>query len=283
VNWFVFALIANLLFVVYTLLGRVLSIKSKNPRAFSVVYNLTCFLIAFLNWLVTRPAFSLNVITPSVLFLTFSAIILWGLFCLLEFYAYKYTEASLSAVLFKTADVIALVIATIFLKEILTSKKILAAVFILGASVLILYQKKKIEINNRGLIYTLLTSVFLGIAWDLDKILTNYYPTSFYVWLVYLFPGIFVYSLSPLSFADLKKEIDLASWKLLLLCLANVSAYYFLVRALALGEASKVVLITSSGSILVVLLGIIFLKERTHILKKLAAAVIVSIGILLLK
>jgi uncharacterized membrane protein len=63
----------------------------------------------------------------------------------------------------------------------------------------------------------------------------------------------------------------------------NLLAYYFLLRAFALAEASKVIMIYSTQTVLVVLSGIVLLAERDYIVRKILAAFIVFIGVLLIR
>jgi len=279
-TWFFLALLSTFFFTLYALLARILSVKSKNPRAFSLVYNFFCSLFVLGLWLIEGE--SLKPITPFVIFLTFIAITLWGLFNRVEYFAHKYMEVSLRTIISKTAELTTFFAATLFLREVMTFKKLLAVSLIVGASVFALYKKNKI-IKTKGLIYTLLTSIFLGLAWTMDKKVSVYYPTSFYVLLGYSLASLYIIPFPTLSFNTVKKEFKRANWKVVLLAFINVLGYYTLIKSFAYGEASKIVLIVASRSVFTILAGIVILKEKSNIFKKIMAGLIVSLGILLLK
>lgn len=279
-TWFVLALLSTFFFIFYSLLSRVLCIKSENPRAFSVVYNSFCSLIVLSFWFFEGQSF--KPINSSILLLTFLATVIWGIFNRVEFYAVKNMEASLLIIVMKIAHLTTFFAATLLLNEVMTVKKILAAALILGGSVFVLYKGDK-KIKDKGLIYALITAISLGFGWTIDKKVSVFYPTSLYVLIGYSIPTFYVWAIPPLPFEAIKKEFRQASWKVILLALINVLGYYTMVKAFAFGEASRITLITSTTSIFVVLAGIIALKERTNIIKKILAGIIVSSGILLLK
>lgn len=274
------ALLSTFFFTFYDILARVLSVKSRNPRAFSVVYNSFCALIVVGLSLLEKPSF--NRISSLVIFLTFIATVLWGIFNRVEFYAHKYMEVSLRTIVGKVAPLTTFLATALFLGEAVTTKKILAAILILGSTVFVLY-KKDGKIGREGLMYTLATSVSLGLAWTMDKKVSVFYPTSFYVLLGYSIPTLYVWAIPPLPFKVIKEEFRSASWKIVLLAAINVLGYYSLMKAFAYGEASKTTLIVSTHSIFIILAGIILLKERSDVTKKLLAGVVATAGVLLLK
>lgn len=61
---------------------------------------------------------------------------------------------------------------------------------------------------------------------------------------------------------------------------AQAIAYYF---ALAKGPASQIAPIGQSQVIITILLAVIILKERDNLLRKMVAAILVTIGVLLLR
>lgn len=279
-SWFVLILLSISFFVCYSLLSRALAIKSDNPRAFAVVYNFFCSLIFLGLWLLGDRAF--KSIDSQILFLTFIATVLWGVFSWVEYYAKKNVEESLLTIITKVAELTTFMAAILFLGEMITSKKILAATLILGANVCLFY-KKKGGIKGRGLIYALITAIFLGLSWTMDKKISVFYPTSLYVLLVTSIPTLYIMTIPPLPIKAVKKEFRRTSWKVILLAFFSSLGYYFLVKSFAFGEASRIILVFSTRSIFTIIAAIIFLKERTDIPKKIIAGAAVTAGILLLK
>lgn len=279
-NWLILALLSSFFFSLYSLLARVLSVKSKDPRAFSLVYNLICSVIVLILWLIEGE--SLRTIDIRIFLMTFVAITLWGLFNRVEFYSQKYMESSLRTIISKTSELVTFLAAIILLGESITLKKVLAVILILGACVIVLLKKSK-KLNKKGLVYTLLTSVFLGLAWTMDKQVSGYYHISFYVLLTYSLSSIYIVFFPTIPLKAIRDEFKQANWKVIILAIINVMAYYTLVSAFSVGEASKVILILASRSVFVILAGIFILKEKSDVRKKIIAGVLVTLGILLLK
>jgi uncharacterized membrane protein len=69
---------------------------------------------------------------------------------------------------------------------------------------------------------------------------------------------------------------------ILLLAFLNLLAYYFVLKALGIGDQSNVTLVTSTSGILIIILGILVLRERAHIREKLTAGLMVGVAMALL-
>lgn len=78
------------------------------------------------------------------------------------------------------------------------------------------------------------------------------------------------------------KEFYIGGWKVVLAAFLNVVGFIFFIRAITLADASRVIPISSTVGIFTVLGGIILLGEHDQINRKIAAAIIAFIGILLL-
>ena len=89
-----------------------------------------------------------------------------------------------------------------------------------------------------------------------------------------VFPGI--------DIKIIKKELRIASWKVFVLAGFNVFGYLFQLKALELSEATKIIPIIQTSTLFTVLAGILFLKERENVPRKLIAGVIAVVGVFLL-
>ncbi|TSC88159.1 MAG: Uncharacterized protein G01um101416_182 [Microgenomates group bacterium Gr01-1014_16] len=279
-TWLILASTAAVLFSLNSLLGRVLAVKSQNPRAFAFVYNLFGALFALGLWFLHPQPIS-NV-PPLAWQLLVLSIILYGVFNRFEFYARKHVESSTLSILTKFIPVITFTLSIVIWKETVTLNKLLAAALIIGGTMAAVYKKGRIEFNQ-GLKYAAIIIVSLGLAWTVDKKASSYFPLALYAFATYLPPNIFLLPFPFLKWSQIVTEIKLANWKIAFLAFVNMTAYYTLISAFQYGEASKVVLITSTSTILTVIAGITLLKERENISRKIVAALIVVIGALLLK
>lgn len=134
-----------------------------------------------------------------------------------------------------------------------------------------------------GLFYGILANVSVGIAWSLDKKGISYFNPDLYNLLVWVAP-IIVISFFPLIKLSVVKKIIKKDFKQIsLISFLNVGAYLFNLKALVVGgEVTKVIPIVQTSTIITIILGIFFLKERDHIVKKIVAGLIAIIGVFLL-
>lgn len=278
--WIYFALGAAFLFSLNSILGRVLATKSVNPRAFALIYN-TIGGFFVLSFFIFDHSKFLG-ITWQVLLLLAINIFVYGIFNRFEFYARKNVEASTLIVLTKFTPVVTFVLSALFLDEALTVNKVLALFIIIAGNILAVVTKKGIKMTS-GIKYAVIITLSLGIAMVLDKKISGNFPLPLYAFFAYFPPNIFLYFFPKLKFNEIKNEFKSAGYKIFILAAVNVCGYFMLIKSYAFGEVSKISLLTSASTIITVLIGIFFLKEKTRLWQKILAAILVTIGVLLLK
>ena len=94
---------------------------------------------------------------------------------------------------------------------------------------------------------------------------------------------LFVLYFPYLKFSDIKKEIKISSWKIALLSLFNVIGYFIQLKAQALADATRVIPIVQTSTLLTVIFGIFILKEKDNLFKKIFAGIIAIGGVFLLR
>lgn len=280
--WHFYALLSALIFAVQDLLMRVLAVKSDIPRAFSVVFNLWGAFFAILAFIIQGGSFSqLSKLTPlNILFIS-STIILYGLYERYQFSARKGINASSLSIIFRLSTVIAFIGSIVFLREVLTINKIIGATLIIGASGLLLYKNIHLT-RNRSLGLAFLCSIFLGIAWILDKPASAHIQPALYSFFVWCIP-IFIIAFPKIQLQQIRKEFYIGGWKVAFAALLNVVGFILNIQAFSLADASRVIPTVSINGILIVLGGIIILREHDHIVRKILAASIAFVGVYLLR
>jgi len=262
------------------LLMRVLAVNSKNPRAFSFIFNSWGALFAFLLFII-QPQQAFILPNFSIILLIILAIILYGTYERVQFYARKEIEVSTITVLFRLAPAVTFITSILILGESFSIRKLIGVILIISATILASYKKTRIKFS-KALLTVLVCAVMLGIAWTVDKkIMSANFSPQFYSLLIWAVPLLYIY-LPHISRQDLKTEISIGSWKIPLLAFINVLGYYFQLKATSLADVSKVIPLISTSTIFIVLGGIILLKEKSNILNKIIAGIIVSIGVILL-
>lgn len=280
--WLILSLTAVFMFTAQNLLMRVLAVKSGHPRTFSFIFNSWAATFAILLFIIERP--SLTDIKPLSwiqLLLIGGAILGYGLYERTHFLARKQLEASTIAILFQLSPVIAFIGSLILLHESLTLPKLIGATFIISASLIVIQKNPQLRFN-RSILIALFSAFVLGLAEMFDKPASANIPINLYsaaMWTLSL-PLI---ALPGFTRKQLVKEFKIGGWKVALTAFLNVFGFVLYLKALAMTDASRVIPIISSLATLVVLGGIIFLHERSHLGRKLIAGILILIGILLLR
>lgn len=247
----------------------------------SLVFNLIAALMALLLFFFTGAysRFSLPSGSEPYIYL-FIAILFYGLFERLRFYASSALEASLLGIINNFSLVVAVVIAFFLYKEPFTLNKTVGFLLILASLILISLNKVK-KINWRGVYLGLLANFLLGVAWALDKKGAYYFKPETYNVLLWTLPLVVLY-FPYIKFSDIKREIKISSWKIGLLSLFNVVAYYLQLMAFSMFEATRVIPIIQTSTFFTVLFGVVFLNEKDHLAKKIIASLIAVVGVFLL-
>ena len=281
-TWLYLSLASVLNFTYLNLLSRVVSRKSKNPRVMSVIFNFIAILMTLIIFIFSSgyKDFSLPKGFSPYYYL-FLACLFYGLNERLRFYASKYLEASLFAIISNVSVVIAFIVALFLYNESITTNKMLGFLLIMTSLLLVSFERIK-KINWRGISLALLTSTFIGIAWSLDKKGIYYFNLETYNVFVWLLPFLIVY-FPGVKFSDIKREIKINKWSLILLSFLNVFGYFLNLKAQSLAEATKVIPIIQTSTVITVIFGIIILKEKSHLFKKILAGIIAVVGVFLLR
>ena len=278
---FLFAAFAAILFSVFGLLSRVLSVKSENPLALSAVYGFIGAIFS-IPILFVEP-WKFGDITLGILFVTFLATVLFGIFEATEFFAQKYLEASRSTIFFQITPIVTFIGSVAFLHESVSLQKLFAIALIIGGNGVVAFRHGG-HISMRGALFMLGAVFGLGSAYVADKAVFSHYPLGLYVGITYLFPALYVSALiRGQRFLQLKRELLLASWRLPILGAVSVLSYYMVLKTFQLAEASVAIPVIFTSTILTALGGVVILKERSNIAQKLLGAVFVVFGVSLLR
>lgn len=280
--WLILALLAAFMFTAQNLLMRVLAVKSVHPRTFSFVFNCWGTFFAAILLLIERPSLgALPQISWTQWILIGAATLMYGLYERTHFLARKQIDASTTAILFRLTPVITFIGALIFLHEPLTITKLAGTAILIGASLIVIHKNPKLQASHAVWI-AIFAATLLGLAGVFDKPASLGIPANLYsvaLWglslIIVAFPSI--------SLSQLKTEFIIGGWKVALTALLNVIGFVLYVQALSLADASRVAPITSSSGTLTVLAGILILKEKTFMGRKILAGILMFIGILLLK
>ena len=262
-------------FTALALLQRKIAVDSKYPRATSVVFNIWGGLIAIILFLVTGAYKNISLPTaPSAWFIMIFAFAMYAMYERGRFWAAKLLDASILAIISNFGLAVAFIGSIFLYSESFSMVKIVGTLLII-VSLLLVTLVKKIDqkISVKGVVIAIIIYTFLGIGWMLDKkgaLLFNPNVYTLFGWIIPIFLIYFPY----VKTKELVHEAKLGSWRIILLAGLNVVGYYLQLRALTLGEATKVIPLVQTFTLATVVLGILILGEKQYLWRKVIAAVI---------
>lgn len=277
-TWILLATSSIIFFSTLNLLQRKIAINTKYPRATSVVFNLWAALIAILIFIITGSYKTLTLPSDPAawIFLTV-ACLGYGLFERGRFIAAKLLDASVLTIVSDIAVVIAFVFSLILYRESLSLEKVIGAGLIVFALILIGLTKNKHKISMKGVGIALLIYSFLALGWSLDKKGATFFNPDTYQILIWLIPLVVIY-FPYVRLSEIKYEIRAGSWKVVILAFLNVVGYLLQLKAVEIADATKVIPVVQTSTLLTVFLGIVILGEKDDKFRKIIASIIALIG-----
>lgn len=275
-NWIALAVLAGLASNFFSFVSRVALKDDGDANAWAFLFE-AIRLIIFLGLMVFD--FSLK-----VEFQTFNLLFWVGFTEFLSVYLYmqmhKYSHLSISTIISRTRLIWIPVIAFIFFGEHLKMVEYLGiAILFAGLSVVIAPHKLFLD---KGAIYANLAAFMIAINTILFKLAFPYASNSV-ILAAFCLPSVILF---PLFMKNSVKRIIREGKKNFTFKMAgifaNIISSYLFIWALHFGEVSKVNAVYQSMLIFGVLAGIIFLKERENIFKKLLGSAMTVIGVILL-
>lgn len=281
-SWIILAFGSVFFFTANNLLQRILASDSKHPRAMAISFNVIAALIALLIFVLTG-SFKHFILpsAPKAWIALMIACFCYGMFERGRFIAAKLIDASVLTTIFTISVLVAYIGSFFLYSESLTTYKLLGGTFIIGALFLVSLNKKTSKLSTKGIIIAVLISIMLGLGWMLDKLGAQFFNPATYNILVWTIPIVFIY-FPHIKLDVIKTELRVASWKLFLLAGADVMGYFMQLKALEIAEATRVIPIVQTSTLFTVFFGIILLKERDHVLRKIIAGGMAITGAYLL-
>jgi drug/metabolite transporter (DMT)-like permease len=261
--------------------SKLLSGKGRNSLVMSSSYQLVAAMVLTFMLFVEKIRFTTDI---NSLIMLSMAWLLWCGFSAFMMISNKYLDASINIIIGKISLIITVVGSIILFGDTLTIGKILGITLVIIGN-LVLFIRKDIfqaKISTKGLLFSLISAACFGLVMLVDKHNSANYSTGIYIILVFLIPGILTGMASKLSITAYAKEVFNIKWLVLISGILAAVGYYSLIESFKYIETSVVSTINSMNTIFVVLIGVIFLKEKTDLWRKLIAVAIVFIGIFIL-
>lgn len=179
--------------------------------------------------------------------------------------------------------VIMVIAGLLFLGEPLAISKIIGAIIIVLSNIMVFYEKGRLVINKYVVMSVLASISFTtGLLMDVNN--SVHFTLPIYIACILLGPAIMIIIFDKVRLNDIKNEFLLGNRRLIVvvgLCYAFTN--FLMMRAYQLQTVSTVAPLLSTAVIMNVLAGYLFLHEKSGIVKKIIAAFLVVVGIILIK
>lgn len=274
--WIILAVLGGLTSNAFNYLSRFVLKDKQDPVVYTWYLESVKFIIfasiAIFDWKL--------IITPYSLFLFSMLAITEGLGAFWLMKMHSYSHLSISTILSRTRIMWVPVFAFLLLGEALTIPQYIGILILfVGLSIVIAPNKLFVD---KGALYANLAAFMIALNWVFLKMSLPFGSASVLNALM-LLPLII---LLPILFKNVRRNMNFIKQEHFSLksiaILFNVLSIYFTTWALAVGQASTVTALYQSMMVFSVLAGIIFLKEREDITKKLIGTAATLIGVFLL-
>jgi drug/metabolite transporter (DMT)-like permease len=275
-SWFILSVLTGLASNAFNFLSRFILRNGDDSTAFAWYFQslrvLAFGTLALFHWHIIWTPYSI------ILFL------LLGLTEFVSTYWYMKMHAvsdlSISSIISRTRMIWVPIIAFFFLNEQLGLLDYMGiAIIFIGVSFTMAPKKLMVD---KGALYANLSAFFIAINIVITKMLLPYGSNEIIMTALAL-PSVLLF---PLLMKNSKQRITrLFKTNIVVKTLSislSLAALFLFMAAIRVGDASKVNAVYQGMMIFAVIAGIIFLKEREHIVKKLVGATVTIVGVVLL-
>lgn len=274
------AILSSLCFAAFGYISKVSLNKSKNPEAVGVIYQIVGGLVGFIFILNDGMIFAQLSPLSIVLFIISSLI--YGYTTLISVKTGKVLDVSFTGILAQSTLLFTFFGGILLFKEELSIGKIFGVLLIIIGNIIVVTGYKHNKQNNRMIALRVLSCFLMGVANLIDGYNFKFFPLSFYIIVSYIAGGLIVYYGGKMNLSIIKEELK-SNWlaEVFMGICASIGYFLFL-QAFIYAEKSIVFPLAYTNTIMVVLLGIILLKERDSFKKKIFAVILVFLGSVLI-
>lgn len=279
-NWLIFVILYLVFYVIFNQGYKVATKSLVKPGALTALLQL----IGSLSILLFIPFFEMKLPNDPKIYIFLSLSIIFYTICdRVNTTVRSGIEASTFSVITQLSTVFMIVAGVLFFKEPFVLNKFIGAILIVFSNVLIFFKKGNGK-PNKYVLLGIFANICFSIALFLDVNNSDNFNLPIYVALSLGAPVILISIFEKIKFSDIKEEYQNSNKKVIWITAISWSLSILVqLRAYQLGEVSIVAPLCALSVILNVIVGYFFLKEKDNILKKIIAALLILIGIILIK
>lgn len=269
-----------IIFIVFTQFYKLAASKGKNDGALTILIQVLSGIFGLIWIPFFKMQFPSNLATWGLLLIS---IVFYAIADRLNTTARRGLEASEFSILGQLVNVFTIIFGILFFKEQILLKKVIGTILILMGNVFVLFEKGKFQ-WNKYTIFSLLGSLSMSIALIVDVGISEQFNLAIYAALTLSMPAIILLIGERIKIKDITNEFKQGDKRsILMVSFTWPLTIITLLRAYNFGTVGTVAPISAAATILNVFVAYFALKEKNNLLKKVLAAVIVVIGIVLIK
>ncbi len=215
--------------------------------------------------------------SPQGWMLAMFAAFLWAVIALIAFKSYRYMQVSLRDPVARTDVLFLLLFSHLILRESVTAPKLAGVLIIfLGLTILTWHKGKMFgKFSHKGVRLTLLAAVLSGLVAVVDKVAVGYFMPALYGFLMYFIPAIYLTPLAMRNKHEIKNLLSRKLFWVIVVCVLAVGSYYLQLSAYMLTDVSKVFPVLQLSTLIAVIGGAIFHKEKDLKLRLIGAVLMI--------
>ena len=280
-TWLGFALLGVVIVSIMTIFQKILmSHTDSNPAACGILYHLLLGVLHLLCACVMGVSMDFSYGGVGFVFL---AALLWSLTTVYFFKAMQLIQPA-EVIIISTFQVLVAILASVlFLGEVFDIYMIFGALIIILAGSIVLRFKDGFYLS-RGALYTLMLSLFAGLAVVVDSINVQNYNVIVYGTMINFLSALMLWGFYPRAMLKWRKylKINFINKLLAVVVFSMIQGLLFL-QALSFGGVTgQIATIRQASIVLTVILSVVFLKDRERLMQKSIAGVLVTWGVMLL-
>ncbi len=279
-NWIIYLILYLILGVIFDQGYKVATKSLKNAGALTILLEF----IGTVAVLFAIPFFEIKLPTdPKVYIFLVLAIVFYAVNDRLNTTVRSGIEASTFSIIKQLSTVFMIFAGILFFKEEFIINKFIGAILIILSNILIFYKRENTK-PNKYVLLGILANIFYTIALFLDVNISENFNLPIYVAISLGLPTILIALAERIKPKEIINEFKNGNKPAILLTSVTWS-YMILVqlRAYQLGNVSIVAPLCALTVILNVIVGYIFLKEKDNLLRKIISALLIILGIILIK
>ena len=279
-NWIFFLIMYLIFSVIFNQAYKVSTKNLKNAGALTILLEL----IAVITLIFFIPFFEIKFPSDIKVYLFLGlSVIFYTLSDRLNTTVRSGIEASTFNIILQLSTVFMIFAGLIFFKEPFIINKFIGAILIIVSNILVFYKKGNQKID-KYVFLGILANLSFTVALFLDVNISDNFNLPIYAGITLGVPAILIFIFEKIKIVDLKDEFINGNKKAMILTsvtwgLSIISQ----LRAYQLGNVSIVAPLGALTVIINVIVRYIFLNEKDNLLKKLISALLIIIGIILIK